>query len=85
MKRYGLRLALANALIVVSALAIVSRLLGWIVPETNASGLWLLPALMILACLCALAFAIVEAIFLYRDWRASAAGEKSEQPPPPAA
>ena len=80
MKLYKLRFILANALIVVSALALSVRLLFWFVPVYSAAEAWLIPLLFVLVSVCALAFGILEAVTIYRAWVAAAIEEEKEPP-----
>lgn len=82
MKRYRLRLALANALIVVSAATLAALLLSWIAQDNAAPARWLFPALAALVSCGALAFAIVESIAVCRRWKEAAAEKDASALPP---
>ena len=68
MKRYGLRLWLANALIVVALVALFVFLTGRFVPSAASAAGALLPVLALVVSACALLFAVAEGAFLYREW-----------------
>ncbi|NLI54853.1 MAG: hypothetical protein GX417_11145 [Clostridiales bacterium] len=72
MKRYGFRLWFANLLLVVAALVLAVFLLGRLVPALSDTVNALQPVLIVVVSVCALAFAVVEAISIYRNWKASA-------------
>ncbi len=80
MKQYRYRLWCANTLIVAALLALAVWLLGRIVPALTETSAALLPALTIVVSVCALTFAILEAIFLYRGWESEAAREGETSP-----
>lgn len=84
MKRYEFRLWFANALMIVAALVLVVLLFMRLFPGASSAA-WLLPALTILVSVCALAFAVVEAIIIYRTWKAESPGDavKPDVPPKP--
>jgi hypothetical protein len=83
MKRYEFRLWFANALMIVAALVLAVLLFLRLVPGVSSAA-WLLPALTVLVSACALAFAAVEAVFLYRTWKAESpdAAIRDIAPPP---
>lgn len=68
MKRYGIRLWLANALIVVALVVLVVFLIGRFVPSAADAVDALLPVLAVVVSACAILFAVLEGILLYRDW-----------------
>ncbi len=76
MKRYGFRLWFANLLIVVSALTLLILALGQYVPALTDTAASLLAPLAFLGSALAFAFALFEAVFLYRSWKASTRDRK---------
>lgn len=68
MKRYGIRLWLANALIVVALVVLVVFLIGRFVPSAADAVDALLPVLAVVVSACAILFAVLEGILLYREW-----------------
>ena len=82
MKRYQFRLWFANALIIIAALVLVFFLFIRFVPGVSSAA-WLLPALTVLVCACALAFAAVEASAIYRAWKSESSGGAARPDIPP--
>ena len=79
MKQYGIRLWLANALIVVALVVLVVFLIGQFAPSAADAINALLPVLAVVVSVCALSFAVMEAILLYREWaQAAKQNETSE-------
>ena len=72
MKQYGIRLWLANALIVVALVVLVVFLIGQFAPSTAGTIDALLPVLAIVVSVCAILFAVFEGILLYREWAQAA-------------
>ena len=81
MKRYKFQIWFAHALIFVAALVLVVLLFVRFVPGVSSS-VWILPALTILVSVCALVFAIFEAIVICRTWKLESSGTAEKQDAP---
>lgn len=75
MKQFRYRLWFANALIVAALLVLCVLLAGQLAPTFAGTATALLPALAIIVSTCALAFALLEAVLLYRNWKKDASSQ----------
>jgi len=80
MKNYWVRLLCANVLIVVALGTLVLLVIGRYVNEFSATVSTLLPIAAIVVSTYALAFALLEAIFLHKTWKSVVESkDKSEE------
>ncbi len=83
MKQLTFRLWCANALIVAATLVLTVLLAGALVPAFARTATALLPALAAVVCVCAIAFALLEAILLYRSGKSDATSQEETEAIPP--
>lgn len=79
MKQITFRLWFANALIVLALLVLLVLLAGTLVPDSARTTTALLPVLAGIVSVCAIAFALLEAVFLYRSWKSDAPSQEKEE------
>lgn len=78
MKRYGFRIWVANFLIVGAFSVIVFIVLARFIPQLSPVPELLFETLVLIVCAIALLFAILEAVLLYREWKAAASEEGAD-------